>query len=71
MMFVSAAQFEYAVQLRIRFGKITKIGANVSKDGRTKAEEKCRKIDNCALKIFMVAYMLIVAGYFYNMSTKG
>ena len=70
MIFVAAAQFEYAVQLKIRFGNMTKTGTNVGKGGNTRAEEKCRKVDSYALKIFLVAYIIIVGGYFYNMSIK-
>ena len=67
MIFVAAAQFEYAVQLKIRFGNIRKIAANVGKEDKTRAEEKGRKIDRYALKIFLVAYILTVGAYFYKM----
>ena len=70
MVFVAAAQFEYAIQLKIRFGKMAKIGTNVDQERKARKEEKCRKIDIHALKIFLLAYMLIVGGYFYNMSIK-
>ena len=67
MIFVAAAQFEYAVQLKIRFGNMSKIGTSVGREEKIRAEEKCRKIDRDALKIFFIAYMLTVGGYFYKM----
>ena len=64
MLFVASAQFEYAVQLKIRFGKRNKIGSGGQK------EERCRKIDRHALFIFMGTYIVIVGAYFYNLYSK-
>ena len=68
MIFVAAAKFEYAVQLKIRYGNMSKIGTRIGKEGKTRAEEKCRKIDGYALKIFLVVYILTVGAYFYKMT---
>ena len=70
MLFVASAQFEYAVQLKIRFGKTNKIGTRAGKEGGAKAEEKCRIIDRRALKVFLGAYILTVGAYIYKMSGK-
>ena len=61
--FVGLAIFEYAVQLKIRFGAISKINTDGDKDKKTKTEEKCRKIDRHALRIFLGLYILTV-GFF-------
>ena len=68
MMFVAAAQFEYAVQLKVRFGNMSKIGSDVSQEGETLSERKCRKVDNYALKVFLLAYVLTAAAYFYKVA---
>ena len=68
MMFVAAAQFEYAVQLKVRFGNMSKIGSDVSQEGETRSERKCRKVDNYALKVFLLAYILTVGAYFYKVA---
>ena len=70
MLFVASAQFEYAMQLKIRFGKINKISSSSGKEGNAKAEEKCRKIDRCALKAFLGVYILTVGAYIYKMSSQ-
>ena len=70
MFFVASAQFEYAMQLTISFGKMKKNGTRAGKEGKTKVEEKCRKIDRYALKIFLGVYILTVGAYIYKMSGK-
>ena len=65
MLFVASAQFEYAVQLKIRFGKgNNKIGKCGQKEG------KCRKMDRNALFIFLGTYTVTVGTYFYNLYSK-
>ena len=65
MIFVGLAKFEFAMQLKIRFGAISKIHAEDDAERNTKAEEKCQKIDSFALKIFLVLYVLTV-GFYYS-----
>ena len=60
------AIFEYAVQLKIRFGARSKIGSARDRERKTKIEEKCRKIDHYALMIFLGIYILTVWLYFYK-----
>ena len=66
MIFVGLAKFEYAIQLKIRFGTISKINTDGNKNKKTKTEEKCRKIDRRALRIFLGLYLLTVCFYFFN-----
>ena len=66
MIFVALAKFEYAVQLKIRFGTINKISSDVGgNETDTGTEEKCRKIDHYALRILFFVYIMTVASYFY------
>ena len=64
MIFVGLAKFEYAMQLKIRFGAISKINVDEDKKRKNTAEEKCRKIDNYALRIFLGLYVLTVGLYY-------
>ena len=70
MLFVAMAKFEYAIQLKIRFGTLNKIGNKDEKDCNTKTEERCRKIDKFALRLFIAMYILTLGVYFYNLSSK-
>ena len=70
MLFVAMAKFEYALQLKIRFGTLNKISSNKGKEGNEKTEEKCRRIDKYALRIFLSIYILTLGVYFYNLSCK-
>ena len=63
--FVALAKFEYAVQLKIRFGTINKISTLGGNETDTVTEEKCRKIDHYALRILFSVYIMTVASYFY------
>ena len=65
MLFVAMAKFEYAVQLKTQLGTPEKIGNVNGKGDKTKAAEKCRQIDRCALIVFFSAYILTVGAYFY------
>ena len=65
MIFVAMAKFEYAIQLKIKFGTKDTIGNVVAKGSKTKAAEKSRKIDRYALVVFFFAYILTVGTYFY------
>ena len=67
MLFVASAQFEYAIQLKNRFGITRKISINTKEENKTRAEEKSRKMDCIALNIFMVVYIMTVGAYFYKM----
>ena len=66
MIFVGLVKLEYAIQLKIRFGAISKINTDDDKNKKTKSEEKCRKIDQHALRIFLGLYLLTVALYFFT-----
>ena len=68
MIFVALATFEYAVLLAIKFGKQSE-GSKKDVDGR-KRNEKCRKIDRYALRVFTAAYGVSVFTYFYAVLTK-
>ena len=64
MIFVALATFEYAILLRIKFGREN--GKNTLKrevESR-KRDEKCRKMDHYALIMFLVAYGITVFAYF-------
>ena len=64
--FVCLAIFEYAIQLKIRFGARSKIGTTRDRERKTKMENKCRKIDQYALMILSGIYILTVCIYFYK-----
>ena len=70
MAFVASAQFEYALQLNIRFGKVNGISNIGEKQRMAKAEAKCRKVDRYAIRVFAVVHVLTVVAYFYNVSSK-
>ena len=71
MGFVASAQFEYAMQLSIRFGQVNGIRNAGEKQRKAEASEgKCRKIDGFAMRIFLVVYILTVGSYFYNVCSK-
>ena len=65
MIFVGLAKFEYAIQLKIRFGSMSKINTDGDKNSKIKIEEKCRKIDRYALIILSSLYAL-TAGCYYS-----
>ena len=69
MLFVAMAQIEYAVQLKMRFRKMSKISTDIGKGDKIRAEERCNKIDRYALVMFIVAYIMTVGTYIYKMST--
>ena len=67
MGFVALALLEYAVLLTIRFGKQHKIIAD--KRGNKSdivSENKCRKIDRYALRVFLSLFSVTMGTYFYN-----
>ena len=64
MIFVAAAQFEYAMQLKIHFGDMSQISDSIVQEKKKSARGKCRKVDRYALKIFLAAYILTVGSYF-------
>ena len=70
MAFVALAQFEYAIQLYIRFGNASMISTVGEKQRTAKSEGKCRKIDRYAMRIFLVVYIITVAAYYYNVRSK-
>ena len=70
MVFVGLATFEFAICLSIRFGKQVKISSIDRGSYYKEAEDRCRKIDRFALRIFMVTYALSVSTYHYNLYTK-
>ena len=70
MAFVALAQFEYAIQLYIRFGNANMISAVGEKQRTAKTEGKCRKIDQYALRIFLVIYIMTIGAYYYNVRSN-
>ena len=62
VLFVALATFEYAILLSIRFGKGKKRNVKASREGK---QEKCYKMDNMSLRMFVGIYILAVATYFY------
>ena len=70
MLFVAMAKFEYAMQLKIRFGTLNQINSNNGEKSNAKTEEKCRRIDRYALRIFIAIYIITLGVYFYNLSSK-
>ena len=70
MAFVALAQFEYAIQLYIRFGNANMISTVGDKLKTTKTEGKCRKIDRYALRIFLIVYIITVGAYYYNVKSN-
>ena len=69
MAFVALAQFEYAIQLYIRFNA-NMVSAVGEKLRTAKTEGKCRKIDRYALRIFLVVYIITVGAYYYNVKSN-
>ena len=70
MIFVALTKFEYAMQLKIRFGTVSKISTPADKRSMTKTVENSRKIDRIALIIFFVVYIMTVVGYFYTLNRR-
>ena len=66
MVFVASAQFEYAVQLKIRFGRESK----VSTAGENQRGAKCSRIDRYSMRIFCGLYILTIAAYYYSLRRK-
>ena len=65
MIFVVLAKFEYAVQLKIQFGRATKISNVGANENKIKSEKRCQRIDRYALVTFLGTYLLTVGAYFY------
>ena len=65
MIFVVLAKFEYAVQLKFKFGRVTQISNVGAKENKIKSEKRCQRVDRYALVTFLVAYLLTVGAYFY------
>ena len=63
--FVELAMLEYAYLLKLKFGQKQKINPSKRECDEQKKDERCRKIDRCAMIIFFVAYALAVYSYFY------
>ena len=65
MIFVVLAKFEYAVQLKIRFGRTAQVSDVDAKQNKIKSEKRCQRIDRYALVTFLGGYILTVGAYFY------
>ena len=64
--FVALALFEFALLLRIRFGKSSKVNGNQKEDNFEKiAEAKCYKIDRHAMRVFIAVHGVLVSIYFF------
>ena len=66
MFMVAMALFEYAILLAIRFGKLKKV--NVSRMGENDAllEERCRRIDRHAFRMFLAISAIKMGIYFFT-----
>lgn len=64
MIFVALATFEYAILLKIKFGKENGKNAPKREFDSKKRDEKCRRMDHYALISFLVAYGITVFTYF-------
>ena len=65
MIFVALTKFEYAMQLKIRYGTVSKVSTPGDKESQSRTG---RKIDHFALRIFFVVYIMTVGGYFYYLN---
>ena len=65
MIFVALAKFEYAVQLKIRFGKLFQFSKADADENKNELEKRCQMIDHYALITFLGAYILTAGTYFY------
>ena len=64
--FVALALFEYAILLKIRYGKQSKVRSNVKGEKMEKiAEAKCSKIDGHAMRVFVAIHGVLVSIYFF------
>ena len=64
-LFVALATFEYAVLLGVKFGRQDKARVGEKNHCQKMADEKCRKIDRYALRLFFGLHTLAVAVYFF------
>ena len=62
MLMVAMALFEYAILLAIRFGKLT----NRKGEHDALVEERCRKIDRHALRMFLAISAIKMGIYFFT-----
>ena len=62
--FVALATFEYAILLKIKFGRGNVKNTPKKEVESKKRDEKCRKMDHYALISFLVAYGITVFTYF-------
>ena len=65
MIYVALAKFEYAVQLKIRFGKLFQFSKADADKNKNELEKRCQMIDHYALITFLGAYILTAGTYFY------
>ena len=63
MFVVALSMIEYAVLLTIKYGKLSKV--DVYGQGKTKIEEKCKKIDKYAIIFFAVINIMSIGTYLY------
>ena len=64
MIFVALATFEYAILLKIKFGRENVKNTLKKEVESKKRDETCRKMDHYALISFLVAYGITVFTYF-------
>ena len=66
MFMVAMALFEYAILLAIRFGKLKKVNVNRMGENDALVEERCRRIDRHALRMFLAISAIKMGIYFFT-----
>ena len=69
MFIVALAMIEYAILLKIRYSQLKKLDVQMQSidktSGKTKREEKCKKIDKYAMVFFTFINIMTIGTYLY------
>ena len=69
MFIVAFAMIEYAILLKIRYSQLKKLDVQMQSmdktSGKTKREEKCKKIDRYAMVFFIFINIMTIGTYLY------
>ena len=69
MFIVALAMIEYAILLKIRYSQLKKLDVQMQSmdktSGKTKREEKCKKIDRYAMVFFIFINIMTIGTYLY------
>ena len=67
MFIVALAMIEYAILLKIRYSQLKKLDVQMQSmdktSGKTKQEEKCKKIDKYAMVFFIFINIMTIGTY--------